>query len=272
MKTEILFEDGDILVVYKPGGIAVQTAKAGEQDVVSELKNYLRKNGRSHSGFPNGTNGVPYLGIIHRLDQPVEGLLVFGKNKKAAAVLSGQLQKSEEDTFHKHYYGVICGQPDETKGELVDYLYKSKENRAEIATGPHVPGAKKAVLWYRTLKKRNKTIQSTQGQEGEIKETLGNTEDETVGQSGEAQIALMDIHIQTGRFHQIRAQLAHGGMPLLGDVKYGGEEVKALSRQWKINYVALCAYRLVFTHPLSGEKMCFEAKPRGRAFSFFSQE
>lgn len=272
MKAEILYEDGDILVVYKPAGIAVQTAKAGEQDVVSELKNYLRKSGRLHDNLPHGANGVPYLGIIHRLDQPVEGLLVFGKNKKATAVLSRQLQNpGEVDEFHKHYYGVVYGQPDKEEGELVDYLYKSKENRAEIAAGPDVPGAKRAVLKYRILQ-MSEISQSTPEKEQGAQEVAQGTGNAGVRLNKKGRIALVDIRLETGRFHQIRAQMAHGGMPLLGDIKYGGEEVKALSRQWKINYVALCARRLAFTHPASRKEMRFETEPKGKAFSFFSQE
>ena len=103
MKTEIIYEDANILVCYKPAGLPVQTAKVGQMDLVSELKNYL------HSA---------YLGIIHRLDQPVEGLLVFAKDTKSAATLSACLQKG---TLNKQYYGVISGKPSAPGGELVDY-------------------------------------------------------------------------------------------------------------------------------------------------------
>lgn len=115
MKTEIIYEDANILVCYKPAGLPVQTAKVGQMDMVSELKNYL------HSA---------YLGIIHRLDQPVEGLLVFAKDTKSAAKLSAYLQKG---TLNKQYYGVICGKPSAPGGELVDYLKKEKD-RAVVVT------------------------------------------------------------------------------------------------------------------------------------------
>ena len=115
MKTEIIYEDANILVCYKPAGLPVQTAKVGQMDMVSELKNYL------HSA---------YLGIIHRLDQPVEGLLVFAKDKKSAAKLSAYLQ---EGTLNKQYYGVICGKPSAPGGELVDYL-KKEIDRAVVVT------------------------------------------------------------------------------------------------------------------------------------------
>lgn len=220
MKTEIIFEDKDILVVRKPGGLATQTAKVGTPDVVSECKNYL------HQG---------YLGVIHRLDQPVEGLLVFAKNKSAAAVLTAQLRQTAElGGFQKHYYGVLCGQPVKKQDSFVDYLDKDKNNRALV--GKEGEG-KRAVLHYRIIR--------------EIERPMS--------------LALADIVIETGRFHQIRAQMAHHGLPLLGDVKYG----TAAAREGKA--LALCAYKLEFIHPVTKKTMSFETRPRGSGFSFFSQ-
>lgn len=129
MRTEIVYEDDAILVVYKPAGLATQTASVGCQDVVSELKNYIRQ---AEKRAGKNQRSAPYLGVIHRLDQPVEGLLVFAKNPKAAAGLSAQLQKQEEDAgFCKHYYAVLYGGAMEANGELEDYLCK-KDGRAEI--------------------------------------------------------------------------------------------------------------------------------------------
>ncbi len=230
MKTEIIFEDRDIIVVRKPAGLATQTARVGQQDVVSELKNCLRQ---------------PYLGIIHRLDQPVEGLLVFAKNKSAAAGLTAQLQRQGEDgTLHKRYYAVLCGRPDENEGRLVDYLYKNQDNRAVVAECEGAAGAaKKAVLSYRVLQ----TVDSP------------------------AELSLAEVVLETGRFHQIRAQMAHHGYPLLGDVRYGDERVRGLSLSLAVGDVALCAYYLKFVHPVSKREMCFRVKPQGKVFSFFSQ-
>ncbi len=291
MKTDILYEDNDILVVYKPAGLGVQTAKTGQQDVVSELKNYMRQCGKRGRCSRAAGTGVPYLGIIHRLDQPVEGLLVFAKNKKAAASLSGQLQEQANGgTLHKQYYAVICGKPAAEEGELVDYLYKNKENMAEAAAGPEVSGAKRAVLRYRIL--RVCSIENLSG--GEIAENVMAMETaecrpgsvraaEGIGrpgrmrtaesgkESGSRHIALADIRIQTGRFHQIRAQMALAGTPILGDFKYGNEETKALSQQLRIQHVALCAYSLMFLHPCAGKEMRFQIEPRGRAFSFLHE-
>ena len=127
MRTEILYEDKSIMVVRKPAGLAVQSAGIGQPDVVSELKSYLAK--LPSAGRPG--KGEPYLGIVHRLDQPVEGLLVFAKDKKAAATLSKQLT---EGALNKHYYAVLCGYPDCPEGDLVDYLRK-EGNMALAVTG-----------------------------------------------------------------------------------------------------------------------------------------
>ncbi len=280
MKTNILYEDNDIFVVYKPAGLGVQTVKAGQQDVVSELKNYLRQHKKQQRHSQAADASVPYLGIIHRLDQPVEGLLVFAKNKKAAAFLSRQMQEQGNGgTLHKQYYAVLCGKPVAEKGELVDYLYKNKENMAEIAAGPECSGAKRASLKYHVLQVfRIKNLSGDEVVEDAVsiqtEESTGKPggmqAEEGTGKSGGMQVVLADIHIQTGRFHQIRAQMAHAGTPLLGDMKYGNEETKALSRRLKLQQVALCAYSLTFLHPVSRKEMRFQIQPRGRAFSFFT--
>lgn len=242
MNIKILYEDRDLLVIYKPGGMATQTGAVGRPDVVSELRNYLGKAGglqfRKNSQPENryGKQGriqagerQPYLGIVHRLDQPVEGLLVFAKNPRAAAALSKQLQ---EGGLNKYYYAAVWGKPASAEGELEDYLYKNAENRAEVVTGrqEQYPQAKPAKLWYRTLR-------TAQGEAAD-------------GTKEPVPYSLLHIRIETGRFHQIRAQMAHAGMPLLGDIKYGTEASIAFSRSMKIKNVALCAYRLSLRYPL----------------------
>lgn len=238
MKTQIVYEDQDVLVIQKPAGLATQTAKVGQQDVVSELKNYLA----TQSG------GEPYLGIIHRLDQPVEGLLVFAKNKRSAASLTAQLSGGKESgagTLNKHYYGVFCGKAKKERGELVDDIYRDSSGKAlimESNAGGKDPRAKRAILQYHIL------------QEKKVQEVT---------------FSLAEIHIDTGRFHQIRAQMAHGGMCLLGDVKYGDAASRAISEQLNIRNVALCAFCLKFVHPVTKENLSFQVKPQGAAFSYF---
>lgn len=223
MRTRIVYEDTEIVVVQKPAGIAVQTAQVGRLDVVSELKNYLGKN--------------PYLGVIHRLDQPVEGLLVFAKNPKAAAALSAQVTKED---FCKEYMAVVCGKPKEESGRLVDYLVK--EGMA-ARVSKEEEGAKRAALCY-------EQVQSLQREEGNM--------------------TLLKIRLETGRFHQIRVQLSHAGYPLLGDMKYGSVFSEDMSAKEDVRHVALCAYRLCFIHPALKKKMEYTITPQGEIFKKFS--
>ena len=228
----ILYEDKDILVCHKPAGLAVQNARVGSMDMESLLNNYIAQ---------KVPGKMPYLGIIHRLDQPVEGVLVFAKEKKAAAALTKQLS---DGTLNKHYYAVLCGYPAVAEGELVDYL--RKEGSVAVAvTGreKNFPDAKIAKLHYSILEKINQPMP----------------------------LALADVCIETGRFHQIRVQFAHAGWPLLGDTKYGNTTVAGTARSPAYRGVALCAYSLDFTHPGNGKKMSFRVKPQNPAFEKFTK-
>jgi 23S rRNA pseudouridine1911/1915/1917 synthase len=240
MQTQIVYEDEAVLVIRKPAGLATESASIGQKDVVSELKNYVAK---------KNPGKMPYLGIVHRLDQPVEGLLVFAKTKKAAEDLTMQLGKG---MLKKEYLAVVCGKVPENTGRLVDYLAKEKgmavvKNAADAKTEKDVdaqtekaagPQAKKAVLTYT---KKAETEKFT----------------------------LLAVQIETGRFHQIRAQLSHAGFPILGDEKYGSEESKELSREKKIRFTALCAASLSFRHPVTGKFMAFTQAPQNPAFADF---
>lgn len=248
MKTKVIYEDDHILVSYKPAGLATQTGKVGQQDMVSELKNYLMGKQRGKERCAGGQcvgaqrATAPYLGVIHRLDQPVEGLLVFAKNSKAAAALTAQLSQG---TLNKQYYAVVSGQPVDKFGELVDYLWKDTASGSAIVVDNQMPGdrhlPKKAVLEYRVIDRL----------------------------STQEPVTLLDIHIDTGRFHQIRAQLSHAGLPILGDSRYGSEQSKLLSQRMGVRNVALCAYRIVLKHPTTGKILEFEEKPLGTIFSQF---
>lgn len=242
MKCEILYEDRDILVVQKPAGLATQSGSVTQPDVVSELKGYLAKTTAKQSGKKQGE---PYLGVVHRLDQPVEGLLVFGKNSGAAAELTKELSQGG---LQKRYYAVVCGKPVPECGELVDYLTKEQNQTARVVTGreKEFPQAKRAVLRYQRIA------------EEKISDLPG---------SLQGSISLLDISIGTGRFHQIRAQMAHAGYPLLGDQKYGSEQSLEISRQRRIANVALCAYQLEIRHPSTGRPLSWRIHPRSSAFS-----
>ncbi len=260
MRTKIIFEDNDILVVQKPAGIAVQTAQVGRPDVVSELKNHLavfaRKNNSvaGKSGVSGGSK-PPYLGVIHRLDQPVEGLLVFAKNPKAAAALSAQLQK---DDFSKEYLAVVCGKPKPESGELVDYLIK-EGNVARVCVDEELTNIQ--TTQSRSDKKDAKeTLPKRAALQYNLRETK-----EIEGEK----VSLLEIKLETGRFHQIRVQLSHAGYPILGDAKYGSERSKEVSMQAGIRNTALCAYRLRFTHPTSKKAVIYTVPPMGEAFGGF---
>lgn len=234
MRTKILAEEKEYLVCFKPSGLAVQSAKASETDMVSELKNYLARQNRQVSaanGQAGGVNRQPgnvYLGLIHRLDQPVSGLLVFAKTQKAAAKLSSQVSGNG---MKKIYRAVVyCKGKEMSEAsparKLTDHMIKEAGGGARIAQ-PDEKDAKKAELIYRCLKK----------------------EDDR---------ALVEVELLTGRYHQIRVQMANAGLPLLGDARYGSTESRAVSEADRIRAVQLQAVKLEFLHPVTGKKVVYE--------------
>ena len=209
----ILYEDKDILVCRKPGGLPVQTRKIGMMDMESMLKNYLAAKGEN-----------PYLAVIHRLDQPVQGILVFGKNQRSGARLSEEMQKGE---MRKIYLACVRGIPENQEGTLEHQIEKVPGSNLSRIVEKKTKNSKKAVLEYKVLKEENGC-------------------------------SLLEIHLKTGRHHQIRIQLAHAGWPILGDTKYNEKSPKG---EWE--ELGLCASRLSFYHPTTGKKMEFQVKPDG---------
>lgn len=174
---DIIYEDLHILVCRKPAGLAVQNASFGRKDLESMLKTYLfEKEGKAN----------PYLGIIHRLDQPVQGLVVFAKNPKGAAALSAQVQ---DGRMKKYYRAVTCGIPKTKEERLVNYLKKNSRTNLSECVSEKVQGAKKAELYYHVLEEKDN-------------------------------YALLEVELFTGRHHQIRVQMAKNQTPLYGDQKY----------------------------------------------------
>ena len=219
MEIDILYEDGQLLVCRKPAGVPVQSGKVGQKDMVSILRNYR-----------NGKEGDTYIGLVHRLDQPVQGVMVFGKTKMAAAGLSRQIT---DGRMKKQYLAVTCGKPMKKQGALVDYLLKDGRTNTSSIVPEGTKGAKRAELRYRI-----------------IAETPG--------------YALAEIELLTGRHHQIRVQMAGAGMPLAGDRKYNLSDAGQTEK-----YVALAAHRLSFEHPVLKKEICFEGKPEGAIFKKF---
>lgn len=215
----IIYEDNALLVCHKPAGLAVQSANPAQADLESRLRAYL-KGGELH--------------IVHRLDQPVEGLLVFAKHKKAAAHLSAQ---ASDGRMEKIYRAVVCGKMEPEKGELIHTLVKLKNGLGQVVPEeqkkrPEYKDAKQAKLSYRALRYNNDT-----------------------------DVSALEIHLQTGRFHQIRLQFSHVGHPLSGDRKYGGEAALAAALRIGFSGLALCACKLSFLHPDTEKQMHFEITP-----------
>ena len=216
---KIIYEDRDILVVYKEAGLAVESARITSPDLVSILKKHLVRTAAA------GQKGDPsYLAVVHRLDQPVEGIMVFAKTKKAGAELSKQVQNG---VMEKIYRAGVALKTESIPGPgekvmLTDYLVRDGRTNLTKVAAEGTKDAKKAVLEYTLLEKNEKD-------------------------------ALLEVHLYTGRPHQIRVQLSHAGMPIRGDRKYGGEEQK----ESELRFPALKAYRLSFKHPATGKRMSF---------------
>ena len=220
MQLSIIYEDKDILVCFKPAGIATQTASLSNPDMVSMIKTYLAKKEQKKS---------PYVGVIHRLDQPVSGLLVFGKNQSASASLSKQIQKEEAN---KDYIALCAGILKEREGTLCHYIMKdSVKKMARVIDADHYVENMEATY------KRASLIYKVEKEMGDC--------------------SIIKVHLQTGRFHQIRAQFCAIGHALLGDGKYCTAESRELSMKKRINGIALCANHLTFRHPVTGKEMEF---------------
>ena len=215
MGLKILFEDEHIMVVKKDAGIPVQAGKLRMMDLQGLIKNELYKRNRK--------GGEPYLGLIHRLDQPVEGVMVFAKTPFAAGSLSEQVR---DGRMRKHYLALLCGKPKTDGGTLVDYLLKDGRTNTSSVVRAGEKDAKRSELNYKVLKRNDETT-------------------------------LVEVELITGRHHQIRVQMANAGWPLYGDTKYNPQF------QETSQYVqtALCAYKLSFVHPKTKKVMEFMIEP-----------
>lgn len=181
----VLYEDEDIIVVIKPSGVDSQSNKGLEMDMVSLIQNHLSTNG-----------GTKYVGVIHRLDKPVCGIMVFAKNQHTAKYLSKQIL---EHKIEKKYHALVCGKLLQKCGQLRDNLEKLGKTNVSIVS-EH--GGKEAILYYRVLE-----YVSSEGRD----------------------YTKLEISLKTGRHHQIRVQLSNAGYPLVGDRKYGKDTSKNLA-------------------------------------------
>lgn len=222
MEPRVLYEDRQILVVKKPAGMDSQSGRGFSLDLNSWLLKYLA---RVNPGRP------PYLGIVHRLDRPVSGVMVFGKTKEAAASLSRQVQNHE---LKKTYYALLCGMPEKGRaGVLVHELAVDRRTNTSFVCAKGTPGARRAELSYEIVPQ-----DSFEGFDFEYPSE---------------KLYLARVELKTGRHHQIRVQFAAEGAPLWGDTKYHPDFQNAGYGQ----PLGLCAWRLSLVHPETGRRMEF---------------
>ncbi len=208
----VLYEDNHVIVVLKPRMIACCPDESGDENLFDMVKSYIKET--------YAKPGNVYLGLVHRLDRPTGGVMVFAKTSKAAARLSEQMKNGG---FEKKYFAVLSGIPNRDKATLVNYLRKNSINNTVYVCTESEEGAKFASLAYEIRDKK----------EG---------------------LCLAEITLHTGRTHQIRVQTAAINCPVYGDMRYGGE--KAVKGK-----LALWAYSLRFSHPVTGEALRFVIEP-----------
>ena len=221
----ILYEDNHIIVCVKPVNMPVQRDETGDPDLLSELKAYVKEK--------YAKPGEVYLGLVHRLDRPVGGVMVFARTSKAASRLMPQFAQKGPQGAGKRYAALVCGEAP-AAGRLEDWLLKDEAERRSAVVPEGTEGAKKASLDFETVSRKNG-------------------------------LALVDVDLHSGRHHQIRAQLSHAGYPIWGDQKYNPAAVPG-------EQIALFAYSLSLEHPTLRERMTFTALPEGGAWAPFSLE
>lgn len=213
MEVPILYEDNHLLLVEKPVNIPVQGDQSGDKDLLTYLKEDIKHRYQKP--------GNVYLGLVHRLDRPVGGAMVFAKTSKAASRLSDQVRRN---AMGRTYYAVVHGKPKQVSGQLVDYLHKDRQkNIVSIVPKTHKEG-KKAVLNYNVI-------------------------------SSKDGLSLVQVQLKTGRPHQIRVQMAGMGTPIWGDQKYGQKWSKVGQQ------IALWAQSLSLEHPTKKDEVTVESTP-----------
>jgi len=210
---KILYEDNHIIVVEKLPNIPSQGDKTGDTDMLTLIKEYLKEK--------YNKPGNVYLGLIHRLDRPVGGVMVFAKTSKAAARLSEQVRNKE---LKKKYLVIVDGKLEKEKGKLEDYLLKNEKNNLSKVVPEGTKNSKFASLDYEVIKYNE-----------------------------EINLSVLKINLHTGRHHQIRVQFSSRGHSIYGDQKYG---TRGRGKQ-----IALWAYSLTIKHPITKEEMTFEDLP-----------
>lgn len=215
MNIPILYEDNHLLVVEKPVNIPVQEDQSGDQDLLNVLKANLKKRYQK--------KGNVYLGLVHRLDRPVGGVMVFAKTSKAASRLANDIRINN---FQRTYVTVVHGIPNQATDKLIHYLVKDRRRNIVRTVNPRHKRGKKAILTYKVLH-----------------------------QDVQKQLSILSVQLHTGRSHQIRVQLSEVGHPIYGDQKYGRGVTK------KGAQIALWAHTLQFPHTTKRELIKFHSNP-----------
>ena len=201
----VVYEDNHIIIVNKTASEIVQGDKTGDVPLSETVKQYLKEKYQKP--------GNVFIGVTHRLDRPVSGLVVFAKTSKALSRLNEMFKNSE---VKKTYWAIVKQTPAETEGELVNYLVRNEKQNKSYAYDTEKPGSKKAILHYRLIARSDN-------------------------------YSLLEVDLKTGRHHQIRCQLAKMGCPIKGDLKYG------FPRSNPDASICLHARRVCFVHPVSNE-------------------
>tara|TARA_R110001599_G_scaffold19921_1_gene75830 strand:+ start:7725 stop:8411 length:687 start_codon:yes stop_codon:yes gene_type:complete len=202
---QVLFEDNHIVIVNKRAGDISQGDKTGDKPLSDVVKAYIKEK--------YNKPGDVFLGVVHRLDRPTSGVIIFARTSKALERLNKMLR---DKTIKKTYWAVVKNQPTKEQDTLTNFLKKNPKNNKSTAYSKEIDGSKKAILHYKTIKK------------------LDN-------------YSLLEIDLETGRHHQIRCQISAIGSPIKGDLKYG------FNRSNKDGSIHLHARRINFTHPVSKE-------------------
>lgn len=208
---KVVYEDNHLIIVYKESGEIVQGDKTGDIPLSDTVKDYIKEKYRKP--------GNVFLGVVHRLDRPVSGLVIFARTSKALSRLNEMFRKGE---IHKTYWAITKDCPKQPMGTLQHWLVRNEKQNKSYAYDREVPGAKRAELTYRLI-----------------------------GQSDN--YYLLEVNLLTGRHHQIRCQLAQMGCPIKGDLKYGAKRSNADGS------ISLLSHRVEFDHPVSKEHIVLES-------------
>lgn len=208
---EVLYEDNHIIIVYKEAGEIVQGDKTGDEPLSEIVKRWIKDKYQKP--------GNVFLGIVHRLDRPVSGLVVFAKTSKALTRLNNMFRNGE---VHKTYWAIVTRPPFEKEATLTDWLVRNERQNKSYAYNHQIPTSKKSILHYKVINQSER-------------------------------YTLLEINLMTGRHHQIRCQLSNMDCPIKGDLKYGAQ------RSNSDGSISLLSRRIEFIHPVSKENICIES-------------